>query len=127
MSRLDSKVFELKFGNGRFSATKEGQTFFGSKTGNFYTCIMHAEKPLSSHFLNLVQTLPVKIWYDCVGHLNWEALKAVKSNNPPLLGIKFDTSPPPLNTCEGCTAGKAKCCAFKPSSSHTSQSTKPIE
>ena len=114
-NRLDLKGYKMKFSNGRFSATKEGHLFFGSKTGNLYTCVMHSEKPLGSHTLSLVQALPIKLWHDCMGHLNWEALKASNLDSPPLLGVHLDSSPPLSITCEGCASRKSKRCAFKPS------------
>ena len=126
-NRLDLKGYEMKFCNGRFSATKEGHSFFGSKTGNLYTCVMHSEKPLRSHTLSSVQALPIKLWHDRMGHLNWEALKALNLDSPPLLGVHLDSSPPPSITCEGCASGKSKRRAFKPSEHRTDRSKNAIE
>lgn len=91
-------------------------------------CTMHIEKPLGACSLNSVETpLPIKTWHDHMGHLNWEAIKAFYSDNLPLLGITLDASSLPSTTCEGCTAGKVKCCTFKTPQNQAMWSTEPIE
>ena len=115
----DSKLF---FAKGRFK-------FSGSRIGTLYTCVMHVEKPLGAHSLSLVEnSLLIKTWHECMGHLNWDTLKSVRSsNNPPLLCVRLDTTPPPTTSCKGCIAGKAKRQTFKPSGNQSTQSTEPIE
>ena len=127
-NRFDQKGYRTTIGDGKIVIAKEKFSFSGFKTGNLYLCSMYAEKPMGAHSLNSVETaLPIKMWHDRLGHLNWEAIKAVRSDNPPLRGITLDSSPPPSTTCEGCAAGKAKRRAFKTSRNRTTRSTEPIE
>jgi len=89
--------------------------------------ILYSERPLKSYSLNAISELPVKLWHECMGHLNWDALKKTQSTtSPPIVGIRFDESEPPHSKCEGCIAGKSKCRAYK-SSASGSKSAKPIE
>ena len=115
-NHFDQKGYTTTIGAGKISIAKEKFSFSGFKTGALYTCTMYMEKPLGNHSLNSVSApLPIKTWHDCMGHLSWEAIKAVRSNDPPLLGITLDASSPPSTICEGCVAGKAKRRAFKTS------------
>ena len=88
--------------------------------------ILYSEKPLMRYSLKAVSELPVKLWHERMGHLNWEALKKTQSESSPLIGMWFNDTGPPRSTCEGCVAGKAKRCAFKSSTSEA-KSTTPIE
>ena len=127
-NHFDQKGFSAKIGDGKVTIAKEKFSFSGFKTGHLYMCSLYTKKPLGAHSLNLVKTaLPIKTWHNQLGHLNWEAIKAVQSDNPPLCGITLDSSPPPSTTCEGCAAGKAKCCTFKSSWNWTTRSTELIE
>jgi len=89
---------------------------------------MYAEKPQGARSLNLVEViLPIKTWHDRLGHLNWDAIKAVRSDNPPLLGVNLDASQSPRTSCEGCVAGKSKRPTFKSSPNRSDRSSAPIE
>ena len=88
--------------------------------------ILYSEKPFMRYSLNAVSELPIKLWHERMGHLNWEALKKTQSESSPLIGMRFDDTGPPRSTCEGCVAGKAKRRAFK-SSTSDAKSTTPIE
>ena len=88
---------------------------------------MYVERPPGARSLNVIEALPIKLWHDCMGHLNWDAIKSIWSDNPPLLGVKLDASEPPFETCPGCAAGKAKRCAFKSSANCYTRSSLPIE
>ena len=127
MGRFDDKGFSVTLSNSRLTISKAKFTFLGLKTGSLYSCTLYAEKPLGARSLNSVVALPIKIWHDRMGHLNWEAIKSTRSNNPPLLGVKLDASVPPHETCPGCAAGKAKRRLFKSAGSRHTRSTHPIE
>ena len=126
-SRFDNKGFAIKIDKSRLTISKGNFQFSGTRTGTLYTCTMHVEKPIGARSLNSVEVLPIKTWHDRMGHLNWDAIKKVQSDNPPLLGVKLDASKPPSGVCEGCAAGKAKRRTFKSSESRTTRSTEPIE
>ena len=127
MGQLDEKGFHVNPHNGRLTVSKRNFVFSGSKTGSLYTCILYAKKPLSGRSLDYLKPLPIKLWHDRMGHLNWDAIKSLRSDNPPLLGAKLDNSDPPFQTCPGCAAGKAKRQAFKSAVSRFTRSTEPIE
>ena len=59
-----------------------------------------------------------------MGHLNWDAIKCVHSDKPPLLSIKLDTSEL-RGACDGCIAGKGQCRTFK--SSKEPRASEPLE
>ena len=129
MGRFDDKGFTVVLSKSRLTISKANEkfAFTGFKAGPLYTCTLYAEKPLGARSLNSVEAIPIKVWHDRMGHLNWEAIKSVRSNNPPLLGVKLDASDPPHGTCPGCAAGKAKRRIFKSSGSRTTRSSHPIE
>jgi len=127
MGRFDDKGFSITLANSRLTISKEKFAFFGLKSGPLYTCTLYAEKPLGARSLNSVEALPIKVWHDRMGHLNWEAIKSTRSDNPPLIGVKLDASDPPYGTCPGCAAGKAKRRMFKSAGSRHTRSTYPIE
>jgi gag-polypeptide of LTR copia-type/Zinc knuckle len=127
MGQFDDKGFRVNLHNARLTISKENFAFSGLKTGSLYTCILYAKKPLGGRSLNYVQPLPIKLWHDRMGHLNWEAIKSLRSDNPPLLGAKLDETNPPFQTCPGCAAGKAKRRAFKSAASRSTRSNEPIE
>jgi transposase InsO family protein len=81
-------------------------------------------RPPNSIRLNAVESLPLKLWHERMGHLNWDAIKRTRQNQPPLVGIQLDQSEP-HGTCPGCIAGKDKRRTFKSSSG--SRATEPLE
>ena len=127
ISRFDDKGFTSVFANSQLTISKEKFAFHGFRSGPLYTCSLYAEKPLGARSLNAAIALPIKTWHDRMGHLNWDAIKPIWSDNLPLLGVKLDTSDPPHQTCPGCAAGKAKCRMFKSAGSRRTRSTQPIE
>ena len=127
MGRLDTKGFSVTLSNARLTISKGKFTFYGFKTGPLFNCTFYAEKPLGDRSLNSVEALPIKVWHDRMGHLNWEAIKSTRSDNPPLIGVKLDASDPPHGTCPGCAEGKAKRRMFKSAGSRTTRSTRPLE
>jgi len=127
MGRLDSRGFTTTVAQSKLTISKGNISFSGFKSGTLYTCTMYADKPPGARSLNSVIELPIKTWHERMGHLNWELIKSVLTNDPPLTGIKLDESDPPHGTCPGCAAGKAKCRAFKSSGSRNSWSSTPIE
>lgn len=107
--------------------SKDNKTLFSAlRNDRTIKCILYSKKLLKHYQLNMISELPVKLWHERMGHLNWEALKNTQSTSPPIIGIRFDDSGPPHSTCEGCIASKAKCRSFK-SSTTGSQATMPIE
>ena len=127
MGHFNDKGFHIGLWDSCLTISKGSFAFSGSKFGSLYTCYLYTEKPLSAHSLNSVEPLPIKLWHDRMGHLNWDAIKSIRSDNPPLLGVKLDASEPPHKICPGCAAGKAKCRMFKSSDSRPTRSTQPIE
>ena len=127
MGRLDDKEFSINLTKSRLTVSKGNFAFSGFKSGSLFTCIMYVEKPLGAHSLNSIEPLPIKLWHDRMGHLNWDAIKSINVKNPSLLGVKLDDSDPPFGTCPGCAAGKAKRRIFKSSGSRSTRSTEPIE
>jgi len=102
------------------------QLFSTPRRGRIIDLILYSEQPHIRPFLHAVTELPVKLWHERMGHLNWDALKKTQNSSPPLIGIRLDDSSPPHSSCEGCIAGKAKHCTFKSSASGSKSST-PIE
>ena len=90
---------EIKHPTNRFSTT-------GTRNGPYYWHHLYPQNP-DATTLNTVESLPIKTWHERMGHLNWDAIKQTRRDNPPLLGIKLDSSEP-RGTCEGCIAGKDK-------------------
>ena len=115
-SQFNSKGFTVLMGQSKVMITMRKFHFSGFKASTLYTCTMYGKKPLGHQRLNSVKALPIKTWHEHMGHLNWDAIKTVQSNNPPLHGVKLDSSLPPSNTCPGCAAGKAKRHMFQSSS-----------
>ena len=74
--------------------------------------------------MDSVGVLPIKLWHEHMGHLNWDAIKRTRNDNSPLLGIKLDASEL-HGTCDGCIAGKVKRRMFEPSP--TPSSSEPLE
>ena len=86
--------------------------------------ILYSEQPLKSYSLNVISELPIKLWHERMGHLNWDALKKTQlTTSPPIVGIQFDESEPPHSKCEGCIAGKSKRRAYKSSASSSKSQT----
>ena len=127
MGQFDDKGFSINLSNSRLTISKNNFAFHGTKSGSLYTTFLYIEKPLGARSLNAIEALPIKLWHNRMGHLNWEAIKTIRSKNPPLLGIRLDSSDPPHGTCPGCAAGKAKRCMFKSSGSRHTRSLLPIE
>ena len=93
MGQLTNKGFTVTMSRRTLSIAKGDLHFEGFKTSTLYTCSLYSEKPVHARILHSVQALPIKMWHDRMGHLNWEAIKAVKNHpdNPPIL-----TTPPSL-------------------------------
>ena len=127
MGRLDDRGFTTTVSQSRLTISKGMLSFSGFRNGTLYTCIMYPDKPVDARSLNSVTALPIKTWHERMGHLNWQSIKSILSNDPPLIGIKLDASDPPHETCPGCAAGKAKRRAFKSSGSRDTRSSSPIE
>ena len=127
MGQFDDKGFNIVLSNLQLTVSKGKFAFTGLKTGPLYTCTLYNNKPLSTHSLNLVKALSIKVWHNHMGHLNWDAIKPTQSDNPPLLGVKFYATDPPHKTCPGCAAGKTKYHIFKLAGSHYTQSSYPIK
>ena len=132
MGRLANKGFTVTLSGQTVVIQKGDLRFKGFKTGTLYTCSLYSELPVQAQLggrLNAVQALPIKTWHDCMGHLNCEAIKAVKNHpdNPPILGVRLDASDPPHGTCSGCVEGKAKRAEFKSSPNRRMRSSFPIE
>ena len=108
--------------------SKENKLLFSApRNDRLLECILYSEKPLGRYSLNVVSELPIKLWHERMGHLNWEALKNSQSkSSSPIIGIRFDDTEPPHSTCEGCVAGKAKRRSFK-SSTSGHRATLPIK
>ena len=96
------------------------------RNGRVVECILYSEKPLARFHLNAVTELPIKLWHERMGHLNWETLKKSQSDSYPLIGYRLDNTEPPHTTCEGCVAGKSKHRSFKTSTMGT-RATLPID
>jgi len=78
--------------------------------------ILYSERLLRSYSLNAISELPIKLWHERMGHLNWDALNKTQSTtSPPIVGMWFDESEPHHSKCEGCIAGKSKRRAYKSS------------
>ena len=118
MGRFDDKGFTISASDSWLTISKGRFAFSGPKTGALYICSMYVERPPGARSLNVIEALPIKLWHNRMGHLNWDVIKSIRSDNPPLLGVKLDASEPPFETCPGCAAGKAKHCAFKSSANH---------
>jgi len=102
------------------------QLFSAPRRGCIINLILYSERPHVRPSLHAVTELPVKLWHEHMGHLNWDALKKTQNSSPPLIGIRLDDSSPPHSSCEGCIAGKAKHRTFK-SSASGSKSDTPIK
>ena len=107
-SHFDDHGFTVTFGQSKLIIVKGNLKFSGFCTSPLYQVTAYLEKPRRPWSLNLVMAILIKTWHERMGHLNWEAIKAIWSNNPPLHGVKLDASDPPRGTCGGCAAGKAK-------------------
>ena len=107
-----------------------------ASSGNHKCCGINAHslvEKLHEDITNIVRTpapIPAKVWHERMGHLNWEALKAVKTSKDlsPLKGIVLADDPlPHSSTCPGCQAGKAHRRTYKPSTTRSARSTHPLE
>lgn len=122
--RLVRKGFHVNFTNAGAEIRDPGDRFrsIGTHNGHYYWHHLYSQNPEAAH-LNAVESLPIKIWHERMGHLNWDAIKRTRHEDSPLLGIKLDSSEP-RGTCEGCIAGKEKRRTFK-SSGH--RASEPLE
>ena len=132
LSTFDDKGFELRLKNQRLTLTKGSLGLTGHRVGKLYIASMWAQRPSQSavHLNSAVVPLPAKVWHERMGHINWEALKSVKTttDTSPLKGIKLTQDPlPNSSTCPGCQAGKSKRKTYKPSDTRSERSRHPLE
>ena len=127
MGKFDDKGFTITMSKSKLTISMGKFAFNGDKVGSLYKTSLYVDAPIGARSLNLVQALLITVWHNRMGHLNWEAIKTVQTQNPPLTGIRLDNSPPPHETCQGCVAGKAKRQQFKSSQTRRTQSSQPIE
>jgi transposase InsO family protein len=122
--RLVRKGFRISFANAGAEIRHSSNQFctVGIRNGPYYWHHLYPRNPDVAN-LNAVENLPIQIWHERMGHLNWDAIKRVRKEDSPLLGIKLDSSEP-HGTCEGCIAGKEKRRTFRSSSNCTSE---PLE
>ena len=118
-SRFTNLGFTVTFSSNNVAITKGKFRISGVQTSPLFTCLLYSGNPSNGPSLNAaVEALPIKLWHQRMGHINWEALKQTRSDDYPLNGIKLDSSEPPKHVCEGCVASKAKRKTFKPSTSN---------
>ena len=118
-SRFTNLGFTVAFSGNHVAITKGNYCISGIQSGPLFTFSLYSGNPSQGPSLNAaVEALPIELWHQRMGHLNWETLKRTQSEDPPLRGIKLNSSEPPKHVCEGCIAGKAKRKAFKPSTSN---------
>ena len=118
-SRFTNSGFTVAFTGNTVAITKGKFRISGIQSGPLFTCSFYTANPSIGPSLNAaVEALPIELWHQRMGHVNWEAIKRVRSEDNPLNGIRLDASEPPKHVCEGCIAGKAKRKAFKPSTSN---------
>ena len=133
ISTFNNKGFELHIRNHRITLTKGNAALVGTRVGKLYVAPMWPTLPVQSpnKLYSVTSTpLPAKVWHECMGHLNWEALKTVKASRDltPLKGIVLADEPlPHSSTCPGCQASKAKHRAYQPSTTRSARSTHPLE
>jgi hypothetical protein len=132
LSTFDDKGFELHMKSKSFTLSKGQLALTGHRVGKLYIAPMWAKRPLHSavQLSTAVAPLPAKVWHERMGHLNWEALKAVKGSGDllPLKGIVLTNNLlPHSSTCPGCQAGKSKQETHKPSPTRNQRSTHPCE
>ena len=84
---------------------------------------LHPKNPDSVQ-LDEIERLPIKVWHERMGHLDWVAINKVRNQDSPLIGIKLDNSEP-STFCEGCITGIWERRTFK--SSGRPRATRPLE
>ena len=111
--RLIRKGFRVTFTNAGAEICDSTDRFctVGVHIGPYYWHNFYPQNPNTAQ-LNAVETLPIKVWHERMGHLNWDAIKRARQSDSPLIGIKLDSSEP-HRKCEGCIAGKEKRRTFK--------------
>jgi len=112
---LTSAGAEIRNPSGSFRTT-------GIRNSPYNWHHFYPQNPDSAN-LYAVENIPIKTWHERMGHLNWDAIKRTRHADPPLLGIKLDSSEP-HGPCEGCVAGKEKRRTFK-STGH--RASEPLE
>jgi len=133
LSTFDDKGFGLHIQNHQITLAKGNASLVGYRVGKLYVAPLWQDKPkATTNQLNSViaKPIPAKVWHERMGHLNWEALKAVKTSTDlsPLKGIVLADEPlPHSSTCPGCQAGKARRKTHPPSSTRMTRSTHPLE
>ena len=122
--RLVRKGFRVTFTNTGAEICDSLNRFcsIGVHIGPYYWHSLYPQNPDAAR-LNAVEILPIKTWHERMGHLNWDAIKRVRQENSPLIGIKLDSTEP-HGSCEGCIAGKEKRRTFKSLGHRASQ---PLE
>ena len=125
-SRFTNAGFTVAFTGDTVAITKGNFRVSGSRSGPLFICSLYSSNPNNGSSLNAaVSALPIELWHQRMGHINWEALRRTRLDSSPLSGIKLDSSNPPNHMCEGCVAGKAKRKAFK--SSNSTRVYEPLE
>lgn len=84
---------------------------------------LHPKRPGSVQ-LDAIEPLPITIWHERMGHLDWVAIKKVRNQISPLIGISLDDSEP-RTSCKGCITGIWERRTFKPSG--RPRATGPLE
>ena len=123
--QFQDRDFVISLEKNRAVFMKDNQRLFSApRHDRAIECILYTTPPRARYSLNAITELPIKLWHDRMGHLNWEALKRTQSSSsPPIIGIRLDNSEPPHVKCEGCIAGKSKRRSYKSSTSNSRSST----
>ena len=120
--RLDQKGFATLFENSTGTILKNGKAFaVGLLRGQQYWLDIFTAPTLNAN----TKPLPIDIWHQRLGHLNWRALAKARSDAAPMLGISFSNAPHDEHPCDGCMKGKSHRRPF-PSSS-TPRATHPLD
>ena len=135
LSTFDDKGFELQIRNRQMILNKGSSSLVGSRVGKLYIAPMWRDRPDTSiSTLNqlksvIAKPLSIELWHKRMGHLNGNALRAVKASDlPPLKGIVMADDPlPDSSTCPGCQAGKAHRKSHQASANRFTRSTHPLE
>jgi transposase InsO family protein len=126
--RLMNSGFEITFKGDHAVIVSPDRSYrsTGASAGPLFIHHLYKRDPTSIQ-LNAVEALPITLWHERMGHLDWDALKRVWRNDPsPLIGIKLNSAEPHAGPCDGCLAGKDSRRAFKSKSSGT-RSSEPLE
>ena len=76
--------------------------------------------------INAVESVSPQLMHDRMGHMDWNAVRRLNMENPPMIGVQLNSEPEPKTVCPGCQAGKGKRNEFK-QSSNLNKATAPLE